>query len=292
MVASILGRFMVKTGKMSQEQYQQILDAQDKVRVRMGLMAVSEGLLTVEQADEINKQQAVMDKRFGDIAIEQGYLTKEQVGNLLKMQGNEYLTFVQNVVDAGILDMEEMNACLKAFQQENNFTNSNMEALKSADLDKIVEIYLPLEALVYQDIIGVAVRTVFRCIDRFVYIEEAMMTNRIQIEGMVSQTMEGTPSIQTCFAEAEGGLVKLAATYAQEQMQDMDEEVLDAAGELLNCINGLYASAKSREGISLELLPPVYQQEAGKAEAEELCVLPIYVKNKKLFFIVSNKAAF
>lgn len=292
MVASILGRFMVRTGRMSEEQYQQILEAQDKVRVRMGLMAVSEGLLTVEQADAINKQQAVMDKRFGDIAIEQGYLTREQVGNLLKMQGNEYLTFVQNVVDAGILDMEEMNACLKAFQQENNFTNSNIEALKSADLDKIVEIYLPLEALAYQEIIGVAVRTVFRCIDRFVYIEEAKMTNRIQAEGMVSQTMEGTPSIQTCFAEAEGGLVRLAATYAQEQMQDMDEDVLDAAGELLNCINGLFASAKSREGISLELLPPVYQQEAKEVAAEELCVLPIYVKHKKLFFIVSDKAAF
>ena len=68
----------------------QILNEQQKVRVKLGLIAVAEGLMTQEEADRVNQLQAVMDRRFGDIAVEKGYLTEGQVNSLLKKQGNAY----------------------------------------------------------------------------------------------------------------------------------------------------------------------------------------------------------
>lgn len=292
MVSSILGRFMVTAGRMTEEQFSQVRQAQEKVRVKMGLIAVSEGMMTMEQADEVNRLQAVMDKRFGDIAIEKGYLTSAQVGNLLKLQGNEYLSFVQSIVDAKILDMAEVETVVREFQSANSFTNSEVEAFKRGDTDDIVAAYLPPEALKYQEIIGVAVRTILRCVDRYVYIGEAVITESMECNGMVSQRMEGNTDLQSGLAEAEGGLLALACVFAQEEMKQLNEDALDAAGEMLNCINGLYVSAKSREGITMELIPPLFEPEEGPVHGEELCVIPIYVQNRKLFFIVSDQGVF
>lgn len=292
MVSSIFGRFMVMTGKMTEEQFAKVQQEQEKVRVKMGLMAVSEGMMTMEQADEVNRLQSVMDKRFGDIAIEKGFLTSAQVGNLLKLQGNEYLSFVQSVVDEGILDMTDVEALVKEFQKKNDFTNSEVEALKGGDTDDIVAAYLPPEALKYQELVGVAVRTILRCVDRHVYIGKAVIADHAKVKGMVSQRLEGKNDIQSGFAEDEGGLLELASVFAKEEFNQLNEDALDAAGEMLNCINGLYASAKSREGIALELIPPLFEPEGGTIHSEELCIVPVYVKNCKLYLIVSDKGAF
>ena len=105
MVGYILGNYLVDTGKITNEQLQEILDSTDKVRVKLGLIAVAEGCMSAAQAEEVNRLQAVMDKRFGDIAVENGYLTDEQVGMLLKKQGDEYMVFLQTLVDMNIMEM-------------------------------------------------------------------------------------------------------------------------------------------------------------------------------------------
>lgn len=73
MVENILGNYLVKTGKITDEQLQAVIQKEDETRVKMGLLAVSEGILTIDQADYINGLQATMDKRFGDIAVERDF---------------------------------------------------------------------------------------------------------------------------------------------------------------------------------------------------------------------------
>lgn len=87
MFGHIFGRFLVEQKMISQETLEEVLDAQRKVRVKLGLIAVSEKLLTQEQADKINRKQALEDKRFGDIAVEMGYLTESQVSRLFTASG-------------------------------------------------------------------------------------------------------------------------------------------------------------------------------------------------------------
>ena len=55
MFGHIFGRFLVEQKMISQETLEEVLDAQRKVRVKLGLIAVSEKLLTQEQADKINR---------------------------------------------------------------------------------------------------------------------------------------------------------------------------------------------------------------------------------------------
>lgn len=289
MVQYILGNYFVDTGKLTKAQLEQVLEKQDKIRVKLGLIAVTEGLMTEKQAEEVNRLQASLDKRFGDIAVEKGYLTQEQVGRLLNMQGNEYLVFVQTLVDEGLMSAKEVEEAVAGYQKEKGYGVSEIEALKSADADRILPLYLTGKAAEYMDIVGLAVRTLVRCIDRNIYIGEAYTVQNAGIAQAAVQTVEGKEGLVSAFAEAEGGMLAMASVFAKEKFDKVDEDVLDAAGEMLNCINGLYASALSYSSVQLELKPPVYFMQDTVIEGEYVCMVPIYIQGKKIIFAVSRQ---
>ena len=287
MVEYILGNYLVGSGKISSEQLEVVVQQLDKIRVKLGLIAVAEGMMTLAQADEVNRLQSVMDKRFGDIAIEKGYLTDDQIGNLLKAQGNTYMSFVQSLVNEGFVKMEEIDSIFDGYREENGFTKSDMETLKSDDPERIVPLFLSAETMKYADIIGVAVRTIIRCVDRHMYIGKAVEKEDWEIKKAAIQEVEGEGGYLTGFVEQYGGLLKLASVFGQEDFENMDIDALDAAGEFLNCINGLHASALSMNGAVLELLPPNLITESAKMDGK-VCMIPLYVKGMSLAFFVKE----
>ena len=289
MVEYILGNYLVETGKISKEQLSKALTKQDSVRVKLGLIAVAEGMMTLEQTAEVNRLQALMDQRFGDIAVQKGYLTDEQVGKLLKKQGNAYLTFIQTMVDSQLLDMEDVELVVNTFRLINGYSNSEMEALKSDDTERIVPLFIPEEARQFAEIISTAVKTLIRLIDRHIYIGKAELTSSFPAKDMVSQSLQGNGGLIACLSEGNGALLQVCSKYAKEEFEQLDLDSLDAAGELLNCINGLYASGLSRDGKFLELMPPDYEDVTKKAKTE-ICKIPVFIGDKKLYFTVAELA--
>ena len=286
MVDYILGNYLVESGKISKAQLNAILQKQDSVRVKLGLIAVAEGFMTQEEAEEVNHLQSLMDKRFGDIAVERGYLTDTQVTMLLKKQGNSYLTFVQTLLDESITTMEEWEWLLDDFKRENGLGNTEMEDLKSDDTDRILPLVLPEAAGPYQQIIGTMVRTMIRLIDRHVYVGRAAMVEEFPYDGAVKQQLVGEGGIMSCLAERDGGLLQVCSVFGREEFTRLDMDALDAAGELLNCVNGLYASNLSHEGKLLELMPPEYRP--GTAQCKSICRIPVFVGNHGFYFAVGE----
>jgi len=289
MVEYILGNYLVETGKITKEQLAQTLADQDTVRVKLGLIAVAEGMMTLEQTAEVNRLQALMDQRFGDIAVQKGFLTEEQVGKLLKKQGNTYLTFIQTMVDSQLLDMEDVELVVNTFRLINGYSNSEMEALKSDETERIVPLFIPEEAKQFAEIISTAVKTLIRLIDRHIYIGKAELTSTFPQKDMVSQTLQCKDGLISCLSEGNGALLQVCSKYAKEEFEQLDLDSLDAAGELLNCINGLFASGLSRDGKFLELMPPDYDDVTAKAK-QEICKVPVFIGDKKLYFTVAELA--
>ena len=288
MVDHILGNYLVESGKISKEQLQEVLKKQDTVRVKLGLIAVSEGLMTLEEADEINRLQAIMDMRFGDLAVEKGCLTEDQVYKLLQQQGNTYLTFIQTLIDDGLITMEEVDWLLDSFKKENGYSNTEMENLKSDNVDRIIPLLLPEEAKQYKELICTVVRTMIRLIDRHVYVGKAVMVENMSYDNMVTQTLDGEAGLVDCLAERDGALLMTCSVFGQEEFNRLDADSLDAAGELLNCMNGLYVSALSREGRFLELLPPQYTA-CEPDKVDTICRIPIFIGDKGLYFAVGQE---
>ena len=288
MVDYIFGNYLVESGKLSKEQLQETLKKQDSIRVKLGLIAISEGMMTLEQADKVNHLQALQDKRFGDIAVELGYLTDEQVGKLLKMQGNTYLTFVQTLIDDGLITMEEIEWLLESFKKENGYSNTELEDLKSDSVERISPLLLPEEAAKYQKLICTVVKTMIRFIDRHVYVGKAVMATGMAHDNMVSQQLTGENGLIDCFAERDGALYRTCCVFGQEEFERMDADALDAAGEFLNCANGLYASELSREGCLLDLMPPQYSAIAADKVCN-VCRIPIFIGDQGLYFAVGEE---
>lgn len=285
MVEYILGNYLVDSGKITKDQLGMIIQKQDSVRVKLGLIAVSEGMMTTQQAEDVNLLQAVKDKRFGDIAIEEGYLTEEQVEKLLKKQGNAYLVFVQNLLDEGLVTMDEMDWLLDDFKKVNNYSNTDLEDIKSDDVTRILPLLLPEEAQEYCGLIGTIIRAVIRLVDRHAYVGRAAMVEDFPSEGVAIQKMEGHDGLVDCFAERNGALLKLSSIFGQEAFARLDLDALDAAGELLNCANGMFVSELSRQGKFLELMPPEYNKQNTVAD---VCRVPIFIGNLGLYFAVGK----
>lgn len=285
MVEYILGNYLVEAGKITKEELSRAMDRQDSSRVKLGLIAVSEGMMTTMQAEEVNLLQSARDARFGDIAVEEGYLTEEQVERLLKQQGDAYLVFIQTLLDEGLMELEEVDWLLEDFKRVNGYSNTDLEDIKSDNVDRILPLVLPEAALPYQPLVGTIVRTMIRLVDRHIYVGQAAMVESLPSEGVVMQRMEGPEGLAGCFAERNGALLKVCSIFGQEFFPRLDEDALDAAGELLNCASGIYVSELSRNGRFLELMPPEY---ATRGNVESVCRIPIFIGSQGLYFAVGK----
>jgi hypothetical protein len=268
----------MEKGLLTGEQFRDILNEQQKVRVKLGLIAVAEGLMTQEEADRVNQLQAVMDRRFGDIAVEKGYLTEGQVNSLLKKQGNAYLAFAQAMENQQLMTIEQLEQILLDYRCENNFTASDMDALKSDDVDSILPLFLPVDSEVYYGIAGTAVRTLMRLVDTGLYPDKAYIMQKTEDENGALQKVEGEKGFVSALGGKGNALQFTASVFGQEKFASVDEDALDAIGELLNCINGLYVS-ECKDGSSLELMPPSFKTGIQGFESRKMLVLPIHIKN-------------
>ena len=278
MVSSIVGNYLMEKGLLTGEQFRDILNEQQKVRVKLGLIAVAEGLMTQEEADRVNQLQAVMDRRFGDIAVEKGYLTEGQVNSLLKKQGNAYLAFAQAMENQQLMTIEQLEQILLDYRCENNFTASDMDALKSDDVDSILPLFLPVDSEAYYGIAGTAVRTLMRLVDTGLYPDKAYIMQKTEDENGALQKVEGEKGFVSALGGKGNALQFTASVFGQEEFTSVDEDALDAIGELLNCINGLYVS-ECKDGSSLELMPPSFKNGIQGFESRKMLVLPIHIKN-------------
>ena len=278
MVSSIVGNYLMEKGLLTGEQFRDILNEQQKVRVKLGLIAVAEGLMTQEEADRVNQLQAVMDRRFGDIAVEKGYLTEGQVNSLLKKQGNAYLAFAQAMENQQLMTIEQLEQILLDYRCENHFTASDMDALKSDDVDSILPLFLPVDSEAYYGIAGTAVRTLMRLVDTGLYPDKAYIMQKTEDENGALQKVEGEKGFVSALGGKGNALQFTASVFGQEKFASVDEDALDAIGELLNCINGLYVS-ECKDGSSLELMPPSFKTGIQGFESRKMLVLPIHIKN-------------
>ncbi len=287
MFSQIFGKFLVEQNLITANELERFIQYQRIVKVKLGLIAVTEKFLSTEQADKINHRQATEDKKFGDIAVEQGYLTESQVERLLKLQGNPYLVFVQAMSEQGIMTLEEIENALELYQREHGFTSTDMEDLRSGDAERIVPLFVRSKSRIAQELAGVAIRTIIRLIDSEIAIDASYESDCYEFENIAVQDVEGDHQIILGMAGEGNNLLTIASTYAREEFEEMDLFAFDAICEFINCINGMYATALSAEGIQVDMLPPMYYQ-AGCVKADDkVLIVPVYIKNRKIRIVIA-----
>lgn len=281
------GNYLVEKNKISRSQFEDVMMQQNKTRVKLGLIAVSEKLLTAKQAEEINDIQRKMDSRFGDIAIEKGYLLAEEVTHLLNMQGNPYLQFVQVVTENNILTVQEIETYLNEYKKDNSFTASDIDALKSGDIDRIISVFIDSNAPLSGDCISLFLRNVVRFISTNVVIKKSYKVNEYDFGALASQKMIGNHEFFVGFASKEKELLEIANPFAKEEFTEVDDDAFDSVCEFINCTNGLYASKLSHEDIHIDMTPPLFYSRKKITSKGDIFVVPVVINGNQSDLLIA-----
>lgn len=283
------GKYLEDKGILTKEQYNMIMEDSKNTKVKMGLLAVEAGYMTTVQTDEVNNLQQMQDKRFGDIAIEKGYLSEDQVVDLLEMQGDEYLLFVQALIEHNILTLDEIQSELNAYKKSEHYSALDIEAIKSGDVDRIVQVFIKDEAIpkTVKEYIALLARNVVRFVDPYFRMERVEKITEDTSSFVAAQELVGDYKIFTGLCGDGSGIKTIAQEFAGEQFETVDLDVLDAACEFLNCNNGLYAIKLGNENIDIDMCPPVMKIEMTTLRSEgEMYRLPFYVKGTAVDLII------
>lgn len=292
MFSQLFGKYLVKQSLLSEETYQQIIDKQMTVRVKLGTIAIAEGLLTEDQVDEINQLQRQLDKRFGDIAIEKNLLTPAQMDALLTKQGNAYLQFVQLLTELTGLTNSDIEQHLNAFQKEIGFSDAEMYALKSDDIDKLIPLFVFSSKPYIKDIAGLVARNLTRFVSRDYYIEKAKHLKELPYAHLSYQELAGDDSVFIGIAEEEdqGEFLKVATEFSHEAMDHVTADTYDAVSEFINVTSGLFATELSKKGTNVDMEPPLSFK--NQTATGDFYVIPVYLENKKIDVLISVNSEF
>ncbi len=280
------GHYLVDKNKISQSQLDNLMQQHHETRAKLGLIAISEKILTIKQSEEINEIQKRVDRRFGDIAIEKGYLLQEEVAYLLNLQGNSYLRFLQLFTEQDIFTISEIEALLDEFKRENQYTDLELDALKSGDIDRIIPVFVDMDAPYSGECISLVIRNIIRFIDSDVVLKRSYKVRNYSFASLASQQMNGDHNIFVGFAGNEKSLLHIASTFAKEQFRAMDEDAYDSVCEFINCINGLFVSKLSYENINIDMTPPSYYSNQILTSEGDIYIVPILINGEQTDIVV------
>ena len=288
MLDRLIGNFLVEQGMLTKTQLAEAYKRQEAGRAKLGVIAVSEKLMSIAQAEQVNMLQSSMDKRFGAIAIDKGYLTSTQVARLLELQVNSYLVFLQAIVDFGYLTMQQLENAEKEYQKKHGYTESDMAALKSGEVEPCAQVFLDSEDPLYRQMFSMGIKNLYRLVDNHVYIGQSYCARVLKDEVLGYQKIYGDQNAVVAVAGKYEDVRKMAIAYTKEEFIETREDALDAVCELINCINGLYATAQSREDVKIDIEPPNFSATFTEASSEEMIVMPVYICGVEIKYIISK----
>lgn len=288
MFSQFFGNYLVETKKITAEQYDSCMEYIKANRVQLGLIAETEGLLTRAQTNELNYMQMQTDKRFGDLAVEKGYLTEADVSYLLGRQGNPYLIFVQALIEGDIMTAEEIDACLKSYQEDNQFSDETITAIKEGNIEHLLLAFIDEESSDYKDIIGLTLRNIVRFVSSYIRVEKGEFVKEASFKAAAYQHTIGAYNGMLGFASNDdAGILKIADGYAKESFGAVDEDALDSVAEFTNCVNGLYAAELSFNEIKIDMQPPEYHIDTViDCGGQPFYVMPLYIEGERVNIIV------
>ncbi|MDD4111564.1 MAG: chemotaxis protein CheX [Herbinix sp.] len=285
------GDYLLEKEKISRLQLKEVMTLQQTSRAKLGLIAVAEKLLTPKQAEELNELQKHKDSRFGDIAIEKGYLLKEEVNYLLNLQGNSYLKFIQTLTERNLMTMEQIESSLEEYKREYGFSDTELDALKSGDIDRIIPVFVDTNVPFVGECITLVIRNIVRFINNNIKLKKAYTVKEFAFSSIAYQQLIGSHELFVGFAGVDDALLEIASPFAKEDFEALDEDAFDSICEFINCSNGLYASKLSTEDIDIDMTPPNYDQNKSLTSDGEIYVVPITINEKQsnLLVIVDHR---
>lgn len=273
MLNRLFGNYLVEKGKLTSEQLDTLLPVKQQFKAEVEVIAIITKAMTPAAVMELLDK----DEPFGEAAMNAGLITDDKLDDLLVHQSNNFMKFLQLLVNNGYLSYGDIHQELNAFQQKNGYNDAQLSALVQNDLEQCIELFVQLDNPALKELTKTLVQTFCRLIDKDVYLEKAIVAPSLQLDKYASQMIIGDMRIKVYISAPGDDLLAIANHYSGEPYDTVTEDALDSVGEFINCVNGLFATNMSYEGLSLDMNSPEYAIEGPFISNEKLYVIPVHV---------------
>ncbi|MCI8426472.1 MAG: chemotaxis protein CheX [Lachnospira sp.] len=168
-----------------------------------------------------------------------------------------------------------------------NFTDYELKVLRENNLDDMVATFIKLK----NDRYTIQFQCIFKTLEYFVgdsfMLEQINAVNEYGGHFIGCQFMDGDENVFFGISGDDDALLELASIFAKEDFKDFDDTAYDSVCELINCINGLFATRLSNEKVEVVLRPPVFYGDAHIVSDKTFYIATFYMKGKKIDMIMS-----
>lgn len=169
-----------------------------------------------------------------------------------------------------------IEADLKAYQKDNRLTDAQMEELwKNGGILRVIPEYVHSDPGYYNRFVALTVESIARFISDRIVLRKARHMDSYSFSRLAYQELKGAHRIFLGFSGSEESLLAAASRYANREFAEMNDKAYDCLCELINTINGLYASELSKERVHLEIGLPGHQKGKTISSNGTLYCLPV-----------------
>lgn len=286
------GNYLLEKNLIKPEELKMVLEEQQSVKVKLGVLAIDAGYMNAEQVDKIHQLQVAKDQRFGELAIVEGLINENQLTALLNAQKKSNSVLGQILIEKGIFSLAQYEDAMLQYKADSQLTSEEIQVLENNDITKIAEIFLKTlsgdDDRILRDYFELFLRNIVRFIDDEIRMEAAVTVDSYAYDYLVTQGTEGEYNFFSGFAASESVLAQFAAIYAEEELSEMNELAIDSLGEFMNCQNGLFLSQLAHRGIELDLLVTQVKESGVISPTGALYVIPCYLSFGKIDFLYAD----
>ena len=152
---------------------------------------------------------------------------------------------------------ERVDEYLKTYQADNVLSDEEMESRLAPDqLNRILPSFLLNDAINYDRYVNMVVETLSRTFSDRVTLKNMTQTQAYDFENLACQELKGAHHLFFGISGKDSSMLLIAGKFARKEFKEMNALAYDSVCELINTINGAFASDMSHEGIILEVMPP------------------------------------
>ena len=186
-----------------------------------------------------------------------------------------------------MLFRSEINTALETYQKKNSLTLGDMENLKSCEIERIIPIFFYKQPEFLIQLGGILLRAFYRLVDFRVYIKKPYVVTELPYSYLATQELFGDHTILNAICGEMDALKAVAIGFAGAEYINHDEDALDALCELINCVNGMFATKKSHENIDMDMKVPEFCTKPGVLKGSSLLCIPVIVFDKEITVVFS-----
>ena len=138
------------------------------------------------------------------------------------------------------------------------FTDSELKVIKEGNIDDMVTTFLDMNTEYYNKQMQSVLKIFTQFIGSDMELERIIYQKEYEGKFVGCQLMDGDIDVFLGIAGDDSDLLCVASVFSQEELSEFDSDAYDAICELINIINGAYATKLSYEDIEVSLHPPVF----------------------------------